>query len=126
MSEKAKNFSEIIELIKNEFQNLKGEDEVQNLWFRAEKKFIPIIDKSKSALTADCYTPLLPNAYRTYGRVERNDYNEVFNNAKAMEPNFKAEFSRKSIMFINQNNIEKNEWDNYFLIIIEKSECVKL
>jgi hypothetical protein len=119
MDKKAKSLSEIIKLIKGQFESLNDVDNVQNLWFRAEKLFISYTEKSISDVDiskTDSYTPLLPNAYRILGRVEESDYNDVNNEAKAIEGNFKAEFSRHSKMFLNQNRIADNKWNNYFLM----------
>ncbi|WP_396145215.1 FRG domain-containing protein [Flavobacterium sp.] len=120
---KASSVSEIIELIKNQFQFLSNSTEIRNLWFRGEKRY-DIVNSflkdgeklSEATANRKPYTPLLPNAYRIYGRVEINDYEHIFENTKDIENNYKAEFSRKSINFFNQNRIENNEWNKYFLM----------
>ncbi|WP_035645577.1 FRG domain-containing protein [Flavobacterium sp. ASV13] len=118
MDKKAESLSEIIELIKNEFKSLTREGDIQNLWFRAERDFIPLESKVplEDSFNAVPFTPLLPNAYRCYGRVEESDYEKVYKNTKDIEDNLKAEFSRNSMMFLNQNRIENNDWNNYFLM----------
>ena len=112
MDKKAESLSEIIELIKDQFKSLVKEDDIQNLWFRAEKDF----DSLKEEANLEPFTPLLPNAYRYSGRVEKNDYERIYLNTKDIESNLKAEFSRNSMMFLNQNRIENNDWNNYFLM----------
>lgn len=120
MDRKAESLSEIIELIKNEFNLLakyNGGD-IQNFWFRAEKNFIPLEENAslEDKIKEVPFTPLLPNAYRVWGKVTEEDYASVYKNVKAIEGNLKAEFSRNSMMFLNQNRIENNEWNNYFLM----------
>ncbi|MWB96723.1 FRG domain-containing protein [Flavobacterium sp. GA093] len=118
MDKKAESLSEIIELIKSEFKSLSREGDIRNLWFRAEKDFIPLEENAslEDKIKAVPFTPLLPNAYRVSGKVTEDDYTSVYENVKAIEDNLKAEFSRNSMMFLNQNRIENNEWNNYFLM----------
>lgn len=59
---------------------------------------------------------MLPNAYRKYGAVSNGNDQWVYEQAKMIEGNLIAEFSRNSIMFLNQNRIEVNDWNNYFLM----------
>lgn len=115
MDKKAESLSEIIELIKGQFKSLKNADGIQNLWFRAEKDFDSLIDPLKMN-TDVAFTPLLPNAYRCIGRVEEKDYGEVYFKTKDIEDNLKAEFLRNSMMYLNKNRIENNDWNNYFLM----------
>jgi hypothetical protein len=112
MDKKAQSLSEIIELIKGQFKLLNKVDDIQNVWFRAEKDF----DSLGNKINAVPFTPLLPNAYRCLGRVEEEDYINVYTRTKNIEDNLKAEFSRNSMMFLNQNRIENNDWNNYFLM----------
>lgn len=118
MDKKAESLSEIIELIKNQFESLNNIGDIQNLWFRAEKDFIPLADRESSKNKIDLvpFTPLLPSAYRCSGRVDEEDYKEVYRKTKDIEDNLKAEFLRNSMMFLNQNRIENNCWNNYFLM----------
>lgn len=118
MDKKAYSLSEIIELIKSQFESLNDIDDIQNLWFRAEKDFMPLADRAslKSKIDLVPFTPLLPNAYRCSGQVDEEDYKDVYRNTKNIEDNLKAEFLRNSMMFLNQNRIENNCWNNYFLM----------
>ena len=122
---KAGSVAEIIELIKSKFESLNRLGDIQNLWFRGEKEFISTKNISftecplkleKCSNNSNPYTPLLPNAYRIKVRVEESDYVKVYDEAKTIEGNYKAEFSRNSMMFLNQNRIENNDWNNYFLM----------
>lgn len=99
MDNKAKSVTEVIELIKSKFSSLRDENEIQNLWFRAEK--INII------------TPLIPTSYRE--RDGKGD-EDVYYERKEIEGDLKASFSRYSKMFISHNRIPDNEWNNYFLM----------
>ncbi|MCW2118617.1 FRG domain-containing protein [Flavobacterium sp. 7A] len=105
-NDKAQSVSQIIELLKSEFSSLlfknEKENEIPNLWFRAEGLNIN--------------TSLMPNAYRNYGRVEKDEYKTVLDESVLIEGNFKAEFSRRSTMFLNQNRIDNNDWNQYFLM----------
>lgn len=118
MDKKAESLSEIIELIKNQFSSFNNIGDIQNFWFRAEKDFTSSGNREslKNKIDLVPFTPLLPNAYRCLGRVEEEDYNDIFRNTKDVENNLKAEFLRNSMMFLNQNRIENNSWNNYFLM----------
>ncbi|MCZ8230377.1 FRG domain-containing protein [Flavobacterium sp.] len=118
MDKKAESLSEIIELIKNQFSSFNNIGGIQNFWFRAEKDFTPLENREslKNKIDLVPFTPLLPNAYRCIGRVDEEDYNDIFRNTKDVENNLKAEFLRNSMMFLNQNRIENNSWNNYFLM----------
>jgi hypothetical protein len=119
MDKKAESLTEIIELIKGQFKLLTEDGDIQNLWFRAEKSFIPFSGKSASREEINMarpYTPLLPNAYRKYGTVSKENHEWKYKQAKEIEGNLKAEFLRNSMMFLNQNRIENNCWNNYFLM----------
>ena len=122
---KAGSVAEIIESIKSKFESLNKPGDIQNLWFRGEKEFIPTKNISlsecplkleKCSNNSNPYTPLLPNAYRIMGRVVESDYIKVYDQAKTIEGNYKAEFSRNSMMFLKQNRTENNDWNNYFLM----------
>lgn len=118
MDKKAESLSEIVELIKDQFKSLISAGDIQNLWFRAEKDFIHLENRTLVVNNNDLvpFTPLIPSAYRCSGRVDEEDYNYVFTQTKEIENNLKAEFSRNSMMFLNQNRIENNDWNNYFLM----------
>lgn len=114
---KARSVAEIIELIKSKFESLNKLGDIQNLWFRGEKEFIHYKGPLKDLpINHPSFTPLLPNAFRIMGRVEESDYVKVYDEAKTIEGNYKAEFSRNSMMFLKQNRIENNDWNNYFLM----------
>lgn len=119
MDKKAECLTEIIELIKDQFKFLTEEDDIQNLWFRAEKLFIPFTGKLASRedikMAKPC-TPLLPNAYRKYGDVSKENNILKYEEAKETQGNLIAEFSRNATMFLNQNRIENNDWNKYFLM----------
>lgn len=118
MVKKAESLSEIIELIKSQLRCFSAKPDMQNLWFRAEKNFLPI-ENEEALNNSDKlihFTPLLPNAYRFLGRVHKDNYEEICRKTKDIEGNLKAEFSRNSTIFLNQNRIENNAWNNYFLM----------
>jgi hypothetical protein len=96
---KATSVSEVVNLITSEFKNLKDENDFLNLWFRAENLNVS--------------TPLVPNAYRKFVHLRRKGSLE---HAKSIENELTVSFLRQSIMYLNQNRINPNEWNIYFLM----------
>lgn len=97
---KANSVSEIVDLISKEFQFLKNDDEVFNLWFRAENSNVK--------------TPLIPNSYRKIYQLGDNKSNLI--DAKNIENDITASFIRQSIMYLNEKRIVQNSWNIYFLM----------
>jgi len=103
---KIKSVSEYIEQLKNIFGRLKGADDLLSFWFRGEVK------KDKSP------THLVPNAYRDYGGplIEDKLKRHVYSNAKAIESNLKALFHMEAAPYLSNLKIEKNSWNEYYLM----------
>jgi hypothetical protein len=97
---KIRTIEEFITALKVLHASLKEPDDIINLWFRGESQ-------------NDILTPLMPKAYRLY-----NDPNEeeVYNQTKSIEGNFKAEFGRYSLPYLSSKGIPINNWNEYMLM----------
>lgn len=84
----------------NIIKKLVASDEVCSVWFRGENNI-------------NLTTPLIPKLYRAYGDP---DSKEAYNYAKNLENNIKSEFAIRSLPYLQKNNIEANQWNNYFLM----------
>lgn len=103
--ESIKSVSEFIDQVKDKRKKLKqSKSEISATWFRGESSVYE--------------RPLVPKAYRKDGGLwDFEDIKEsVYKNAKAVENNLIGTFSRYSMTYFNKNNIENNEWNNYFLM----------
>ena len=103
---KIKSVSQYIDCVKDNFQYLKTPDELFCLWFRGE------------GCTSGTTTPIVPKAFRDFGGPLDNEQlnTHVFEQAKGIESNIIAAFSRESFRFLARNGISAESWNHYVLM----------
>lgn len=87
-----------------DFEKEKSDGE-QLFWFRGEN-------------SVDFKTPLIPNAFRTYGELLNVKQEDTFypDSFSGLEERIKVEFFRNALPHLNTLRIENTDWNRYYLM----------